>query len=77
MGKLIYILSFGHSGSTLLDLTLGTHPEMLSTGELMFLPFNLQRSLQAEYPIADGSRCSCHLKYEDCPIWSRVIDRVC
>lgn len=77
MGKLIYILSFGHSGSTLLDLALGTHPSMLSTGELMFLPFNLKRSLHAEYPIGDGSRCSCHLKYLDCPVWSKVIERVC
>lgn len=77
MGKLVYILSFGHSGSTLLDLVLGTHPSMLSTGELMFLPFNLERSLNAEYPIEDGSRCSCHLKYLDCPIWSKVIERVC
>ena len=77
MGKLIYILSFGHSGSTLLDLTLGTHSKMLSTGELMFLPFNLQRSLNAEYPIENGSRCSCHLKYLDCPVWSQVIDRIC
>ena len=76
MGKLVYILSFGHSGSTLLDLTLGTHPQMLSTGELMFLPFNLQRSLTAEYPISDGSRCSCHLKYLDCPVWSETIEQI-
>ena len=76
MGKLIYILSFGHSGSTLLDLTLGTHSKMLSTGELMFLPFNLQRSLNAEYPIEDGSRCSCHLKYLDCPVWSETLKRI-
>jgi hypothetical protein len=76
MGKLIYILSFGHSGSTLLDLTLGTHPQMLSTGELMFLPFNLQRSLNAEYPITDGSRCSCHSKYLDCSVWTETIQRI-
>jgi hypothetical protein len=76
MGKLIYILSFGHSGSTLLDLTLGTHPQMLSSGELMFLPYNLQRSLNAEYPITDGSRCSCHLKYLGCSVWSETIKRI-
>jgi hypothetical protein len=49
---------------------------MLSTGELMFLPFNLQRSLNAEYPIEDGSRCSCHLKYLDCPVWSETLKRI-
>ncbi len=36
--SLIYIICPGHSGSTLLDMLLGSHPEIFSTGELINLP---------------------------------------
>ncbi|MFW5804266.1 MAG: hypothetical protein ACOCWG_03435 [bacterium] len=36
MAKLIYIISTGHSGSTLLDILLGTFNNVFSTGEFRY-----------------------------------------
>jgi hypothetical protein len=39
--KIIFIISAGHSGSTLLDLLIGTLPSVVSTGELIWLPWQI------------------------------------
>ena len=42
--KLIYIVAAGHSGSTLLDMLIGSIPGVFSTGELNHLPWQLSRT---------------------------------
>ena len=68
--KVIYIAGAGHSGSTLLDLMLNAHPQIISVGELV----NLNRKLQFKnlrkkrYP-----PCSCGApSLWQCEFWSGV-----
>ena len=63
MTKYIFICSPGHSGSTLFDLILGAHPEILSLGEISFLPKN----------IALNTLCSCGVPVKSCLFWRRII----
>lgn len=61
--KVLYVVGYGHSGSTLLDVVLGNHPEIASHGELV----NLSRDgwISNEY-------CSCGERANDCPFWRDV-----
>lgn len=63
---LIYVLGFGRSGSTLLDLLLGAHPDLLSTGEYTHFPKWL----------AEDDYCTCGERIRTCPLWGQVILRV-
>jgi Sulfotransferase domain len=63
--RIIYIMGDGRSGSTLLDIVLGFHPEIKSLGELSVLYrrwFN-------------GGFCSCLKSYDSCPFWSQVREK--
>jgi hypothetical protein len=62
MTDLAYILAASHSGSTLLAMLLGAHPEVVTTGELA--PSGIDDL--ATY------RCSCRALLRDCPFWARV-----
>jgi hypothetical protein len=57
----IYILGYGRSGSTILDIVLGSDPGIQSVGELDLL--------SREW---ETRSCSCGLPYSVCPFWSRV-----
>lgn len=60
--KLIYIVSLGHSGSTLLDLLISGHPAIATTGEAKNLnPASMSRK-----------HCCCTELVSDCPFWRRV-----
>jgi hypothetical protein len=61
--KLVYILGSGRCGSTLLDVVLGAHPEIRSTGELEHLP---------DPAWSEGCTCSCGLSTLECGFWSGV-----
>ncbi|NER78867.1 MAG: sulfotransferase [Leptolyngbya sp. SIO1D8] len=67
--KLIYIVGNGHSGSTLLDLALGSHSQIESGGEMFRF---------AEYfsPTSDRPArkriCTCGANVENCPYWQSV-----
>ena len=56
--RVIFIASLSHSGSTLLDLMLNAHPELVSVGELKQLSryarFNKPNKLDA---LAENYRC--------------------
>ena len=52
----------GRSGSTVLNIMLGSHPEIFGAGELQ----NLGRAL------ANNEYCSCGDKIKDCSFWSKV-----
>lgn len=64
-GMTLYIAGSGHSGSTLLDMLLGGHPQVASLGEPIFLVFNSN-----EHKTMD--RCTCGLHVLDCPFWRRA-----
>ena len=66
MAKYIYICSAGHSGSTLLDLLIGSHSRIASLGEIAQLPKN----------IALNTQCSCGLPVRSCAVWSEVMRKV-
>jgi hypothetical protein len=61
----VYILSAARSGSTLLDMFLGNHPDALAVGEFDQLPKNL----------ALNSVCSCGSPVRDCAFWIPIVDR--
>ena len=64
MKQTIFILSAAHSGSTLLDLMIGSHPECFSLGEFCHVE-----------QIIRGSR-TCSICGEMCDFWSRFRERV-
>jgi hypothetical protein len=61
----LYIGSWGRSGSTLLDLMLGQLPGYLSLGEVRYL---FERGLQ------ERQRCGCGTPLPDCPFWRAVLE---
>lgn len=62
--SLVYIAGYGRSGSTLLDLMLGSCDEVVSLGEVGNAWEQLSQS---------GLRCSCGELYSDCPQWGPVV----
>ena len=71
MGKLIFIASAGHSGSTLLDILTGTIPGIFSTGEVVHLPWQLYRHEKSKQ-----GRCSCSSPFDECEVWAKIIKRL-
>jgi hypothetical protein len=59
----VFICSAGHSGSTLLDLLLGSHSKITSLGEIIQLPKN----------ISLNTRCTCGQAVRSCPFWRQVV----
>lgn len=62
--ELVSIFGAGHSGSTLLDMIIGSHKAAFSLGEIS--RFN-------EY-VNNKQRCTCGLCVTKCPIWSQVLE---
>jgi hypothetical protein len=63
---MVYILSPGHSGSTLLALLLGAHPSVATVGEL--------KVVQGSFAI--GATCSCGARISECPFWRELCSRL-
>jgi len=61
--KILYVMGTGHSGSTVLDIVLGSHPRLFGCGELVH--FSSPRTLQ-------GDSCSCGAKISECEFWTQV-----
>lgn len=61
--QVFYIAGNGHSGSTLLDIILGSNDGCFSAGELTFIT---RDTIMEEY-------CSCSELIPECEIWSEVI----
>ncbi len=66
MTKVLYIAGCGRSGSTLLELILGSLPGFVPTGEL-------RRIWEAGY--RKNVLCGCGSRFEDCPFWREVSAR--
>lgn len=58
----VYILAASHSGSTLLAMLLGSHPDICSVGELKFTSLGC----------IEQYRCSCREYIQDCPFWNDI-----
>jgi hypothetical protein len=64
MAQLVYLLAASHSGSTLLAMLLGAHPEVCSVGELKWTSMGE----------VDRYRCSCGTLIRQCTFWRGVQD---
>jgi hypothetical protein len=76
MSKLIYILSTGHSGSTILDIMLGTFPQVFSTGELKYFTWQIQRTQSGIGSVERQDVCTCGSRFQECSFWTKVIDKI-
>jgi Sulfotransferase family len=66
--KVLFIASLSHSGSTLLDLMLNAHPEMVSVGELKQLGRFARFAKKKR-----AHRCTCGAESVwECAVWSEV-----
>lgn len=63
---LVYILSTGRSGSTLLDVLLGAQPACWTLGEFHLLDIGVGRQMQ----------CGCHHQLSQCDFWGAIVERV-
>ncbi len=64
MTTVVYIAGYGRSGSTVLSAVLGSHPNIMSGGELVLGP--------EEW--FDANRiCACGLPYAECDFWSDLL----
>ncbi|HGY5549188.1 MAG TPA: sulfotransferase [Prochlorococcus sp.] len=78
--KLLLVRGLGHSGTTILDLVLGAHPQMIGLGEAIRilrtpLPGEQQRGparLRAE--LRHQRLCTCGRTAANCPIWGPLLD---
>lgn len=67
--KIVFVASASHSGSTLLDLLLNAHPDMVSVGELK------QLGRYANFARKRGRipQCTCGApSLAECPFWGKV-----
>lgn len=62
--RLIYIGGYGRSGSTLLEIVLSK--VMAGVGEVVNFP---------RYILQSQMRCSCGKDLNDCPLWSKVLEK--
>jgi hypothetical protein len=65
--KVVLLLAWGRSGSTILDNALGAMDGFFSAGEIRYL---------WERGVIKGWRCGCGRPVTQCPVWSVVLARV-
>lgn len=70
--KLIYVIAQAHTGSTLMDCILGTHPDFVSSGELRYLNWQLYRTQNQMPSVKAQDICTCERNFRDCNYWSKV-----
>ena len=70
--KVIYILSLGHSGSTLLDLILGSHSQIESVGEIKAFGKYWKSFSDNSLKLESKDRCTCGFHVNECEYWSKV-----
>ena len=67
MNKILYIAGYGRSGSTVLDVILGNHPDIVSVGELAYLLDDWGEP---------DRHCACGRLYRQCTFWKHLPDVV-
>ncbi len=68
--KVIYIASCGHSGSTILDIALSTHPRAIGLGEVFTL---IKRYNVKGKEYLEENLCACGKKTSKCEVWRTLI----
>jgi len=63
--RVVYVMGYGRSGSTLLDILLSSHPRLTGVGELGLL----------RHWHSHDFRCSCQASVRQCAFWSGVTSR--
>lgn len=69
--KIALIVGIGHSGSTILDMALGCHPDIVGLGEVSKV---LRTPLDEFGRKYDRGRCSCGAASRGCEFWSDYLD---
>lgn len=64
--RVIYLVGFGRSGSTVLDAVLGNHPDVVSIGEAYSL-----RRIDGRIP----QYCSCGQPANQCEFWTAIVEQ--
>ncbi|MCB4393888.1 sulfotransferase [Synechococcus sp. HB1133] len=78
--KLLLIRGLGHSGTTMLDLALGAHPQIIGLGEaarILETPKSGDEHRgpsQLRGPHRFERRCTCGAIAAECPIWGPQLD---
>lgn len=70
-GEILYVLSDVRSGSTLLDQLLSAHPDVVSVGELHWLPAYIRQDRRLYNPV-HPLVCACGKTVLDCAFWESV-----
>jgi Sulfotransferase family len=70
--KVLYVLATGRSGSTLVDIVLGNHPDVESVGEFGYYLRPGRAAGSARGGWHEEQYCGCGERVNDCPFWSRV-----
>lgn len=65
--SLLYIVSNGRSGSTILDMLLGTHPELWTMGEAQILPWEMKEN---------RAPCGCGKMLGNCKFWENILPKI-
>ncbi|WP_171173137.1 sulfotransferase [Ruegeria sp. HKCCD8929] len=63
--KVIYVAGYGRSGSTLLDIVLGHHPQIFGAGEISTI-------LRHVWP--NNEFCACGDRVKSCDVWAPLIE---
>jgi hypothetical protein len=72
MRPLVFIAGLGHSGSTVLDMMVGGHPQFIGLGEV-------KQVLQGDRLHRDRLQreiCTCGRKMPECEFWGEVLQRI-
>jgi hypothetical protein len=69
--RVLHVIGFGRSGSTVLCIALGRHPALFNVGEFVGMP-----SFVAGPHYVAPRACGCLKRLEQCPFWSQVGRRV-
>lgn len=74
--KLFFIIGLEHSGTTLTDHLLSTHPEVLGLGEIasFFSPTHMRQYLKKWGRHPEALTCSCKKSWEECAFWGEIGD---
>lgn len=69
--KYLFIAGLEHSGTTLLNILLGLHPEALGLGEVaaFFSPSHIRHYLEQWGAYPDARECSCGESWQTCEFW--------
>lgn len=69
--RVLYVLGYGRSGSTMLGMALGQHPNVVNLGEISAL-----RRFVPGPTYVPPRACGCLLQLDQCPFWTGVARRL-